>query len=450
MNKSKWNNYIQRAILCAAFTGVLMLVLFCASRIVERKESAEKNGSFLTEAAAGHIDGLLIGSSHVINGINPAQIYEETGCTVYNLGGHGSTLPVTYWTLVNALDYCTPRVVFVDTYMVEKDYQYLDINVEGDDHHTDSAVDQLHEVMDVFPDTANKRAAVADLIQDPETRLEFSADFIKYHSRWSSLTRKDLTEAFHVESTTLMGAEMRYAVTDEVSHYGLLPADDMDTTETVGKAYLRRIIELCQSRGIVPVIIQVPFEEDPEFQRAANSCRLIADEYGIPFVNLRYVENLINDYSDLQSQTHLSAYGACKVTQYFGAHTLQDLGLSDHRGESGYAAWESAAVKWHEEILEAATDPHDLYAALMLLQFEDVTSKVVVREDSTLFQDSVLAQTLADLEELGSVEVQRVSQGDAALSDADHPDDAVVIEVYSSADGRLLATHHWTEGEWDS
>lgn len=438
------NKYIQRVILCLTFVVILAGLLVLSARLVERKESMEKNGSYFAEAQDGHIDGLLIGSSHVINGINPAQIYEETGYTIYNLAGHGSTLPVSYWTLVNALDYCTPRVVFIDTYMLEKDYQYLDINVEGDDHDPDSAVDQLHEVMDCFPESANKRAAIRDLISNADTRREFSLDFIKYHSRWGSLSENDYEEMWETKSTSLMGAQLRYEVSDSVTQYPLLSYEDADPTESIGKQYLRRIIELCQGRGITPVIIQVPYEASEDHQRTANSAAAIAEGYGIPFVNLRYVENIINDYSDLQSQTHLSAYGSYKVTHYLAQNTLGDLGFVDHRGEAGYDAWEQCVADWHEEILSAASNPQNLTAALMILQFPDVTSRVYVREDAALQGDTILTQELEDLRrDVPGAVVESYRFAQTPLPDEDTyaeelADADLILYIYRQSDGSLL------------
>lgn len=419
MCKNNQPNYIRRTVQCIAFIAILTAVLLYCARLVERKESAEKNGTFITEAGQGHIDGLLIGSSHVVNGINPAQIYEETGYTVYNLAGHGSTIPVSYWTLVNALDYCTPQFVFIDTYMIEKDYQYLDINVEGDDHGTSTAVDQLHEVMDCFPETANKRAAIADLISDEDIRKEFSLNFIKYHSRWNDLDEDDYKEITETREDSLMGAQLRYEVEPDAAHYNLLGQEDADETETIGKQYLRRIIELCISRGITPVIIQVPFEESEEYQRAANSAAGIAAEYGIPFVNMRYVEDIINSYSDLQSQTHLSAYGAYRVTRYFAENTLTQLGMTDHRGDGGYESWDAAVSTWHQEILDAAENPADLYAALMLLRFEDVSGIVFVNNPQLLATDEVLLRELGDLAgDDAAADASETYQGTTTFRDA--------------------------------
>ena len=77
------------------FLLLLAGCLYLADRLVERKDSREKNGDYF--AAAPKADVLLLGSSHMINGINPAVLYENFGIASYNLGGHGNVLPVTHW-----------------------------------------------------------------------------------------------------------------------------------------------------------------------------------------------------------------------------------------------------------------------------------------------------------------------------------------------------------------
>lgn len=445
MKQSKINNYIKRSILCIVFVAIVAVLLYLSARLVEHKDSEEKNGTFFTEAAAGHIDALFLGSSHVVNGFNSSQIYEETGYTIYNLGGHGSILPVSYWTLVNALDYCTPQVVFIDTYFIDRDYHYLDSNEEGDYHETETAVNQLHEVFDCFPETANKRAAIADLISDEETRLEFSVDFIKYHSRWSSLTETDYRKMLDRENTSHMGSQLRYETSTEVYDYPLIAPNEMDETDTVGKQYLRKIVELCISRGIRPVIVQLPFAADAGYQQKANSVQLIADEYGIPFVNLQYAENIINYAGDLQSQTHLSAYGAYKVSHYLAQNTLQELGLTDHRGEPGYASWESSAEEWHEEIRNVSKWTQELSSLLMIMQFDDLRGKVLVRSDSTLFRNPLLAAEVRELiNNAKNVEVIMVDPGSEHLFGEDHLKDDIQLEIYNKADGSLLAHRDFT------
>lgn len=396
--KSAWKNLL----LTLIFLAILCVILFYAAKVTERKASKQKTQSFFAEADAGKLDVLYLGSSHVINGINPAQIYEETGITSYNLGAHGSTIPETYWVLASALEQCSPKFVMIDVFGIEKDYKYVDVADEAHGYSEGSVetnIGLLHDEIDAFPLNSVKIAAIQDLISDPKTRMEFYFDFIRYHSRWSMLTREDFDDAMQVTSdpservaaldegsgedgVDLFGAQLRFKVSDHIESYDLIPQEDRMEEETVGCEYLRRCIELCESKGVTPILIQVPFSADPDYQREANKAYSIADEYGIPFVNMMYVDGLINTWSDHQSQTHLSALGSYKVSHYL-AGVLQTLGLTDHRGDSAYSEWDEAASTWHEEIRDYAENPDDLNSLLSILQMPDLSSVVFFNTAST-------------------------------------------------------------------
>lgn len=388
-----------RILQCIAFLCLFLAAFGGVVRLVERKQSINKNAAFFDEAAKGHVDVLFAGSSHVINGINPVQIYEETGITSYNIGGHGNTLPATYWTIANALDYCSPQFVFIDTYMLEKDYRYLD---EMTDEYTDadrqSSIDQFHAVLDAYPLSKTKLAALNDLLSTQKLRNEFIFNFEKYHSRWSELSRNDFeTAAGRGGRNTLMGAELRFDTgSGSIRTYPRVFQEDRQESESEGTAYLRKIIELCQARGIHPILMQVPYAADEDSQRWANHAYDIAGEYDIPFVNMMYVKDLINMSSDLSSQTHLSSYGSYKVTEYM-ADVLSTLGLTDHRGDTDYAEWDSLVDSYHESVRNAAAGAEDLYSELMLLQYRDLSSVIFVNDSTNVLMDSLVREELADL-----------------------------------------------------
>ncbi|MDD2356104.1 MAG: hypothetical protein PHS72_08610 [Lachnospiraceae bacterium] len=132
------------------------------------------------------------------------------------MGGHGSILPETYWELMLALEHCTPKVVVVDTYMLEKDYHLIDVPCEDlAEADVAAGVEQLHLNMDYWPYSATKKAAVADLISDPDTQRAFLYDFAVYHNRWDELTADDyawLSGSSGQNKNCLLGAEQRFAV----------------------------------------------------------------------------------------------------------------------------------------------------------------------------------------------------------------------------------------------
>ena len=103
------------------FFIIVIMLIGIAARITQRKESLKKYGDFIE--LADQVDVLFLGSSHVLNGINPIQLYTEYGITSYNMGKPGGMVTESYWMLMNALDYCTPKCVVVDLWALDRDYK---------------------------------------------------------------------------------------------------------------------------------------------------------------------------------------------------------------------------------------------------------------------------------------------------------------------------------------
>lgn len=95
------------AVKIVLFFIIIFVLVGVAAKITERKDSRKKYQDFME--LADQIDVLFLGSSHVLNGINPVQLYSEYGITSYNMGKPGGMVTESYWTLMNALDYCTPK-----------------------------------------------------------------------------------------------------------------------------------------------------------------------------------------------------------------------------------------------------------------------------------------------------------------------------------------------------
>ena len=88
---------INIALKCIFFTLTVGVILYGATVVLERKDSLYKYADFFDMAEKDQIDVLFMGSSHVINAINPVFLFEDYGITSYNMGGHGAMLQATYW-----------------------------------------------------------------------------------------------------------------------------------------------------------------------------------------------------------------------------------------------------------------------------------------------------------------------------------------------------------------
>lgn len=383
--KSKFFNLIK----CALFLLAVVIVMALAAKIVERKESSYKYSDFFIQAKKGNIDVLFLGSSHVINGINPNVLYKNYGYTSYNMGGHGSLMQSTYWELIESLDYCTPKWVVVDAYMLEKNYQYLDVMEENaDDSMINTSVEQLHLNMDCWPLNRLKIAAVKDLIQDKDIQKQFLFDFMVYHNRWNELDEDDYRTVLGTQKKNdMFGAEMRYEV-ERTPFFSPDPEEGRELDEhTVGQEYLMKIIDECQRRGIGVLVTYLPFCATTEDKIAANSAGTLASMYGVPYINMLNAD-IIDMYTDLNDTGHLNVSGAFKVTNYIGQWLFENVDLTDHRADAAYLDYENKSEGLYNDIKRLALEAEDLYSELSLVSLQQMGAIVYFNQDSGVFSDA--------------------------------------------------------------
>lgn len=371
-----------------------------AARITERKESRRKYSDFLE--LADQVDVLFLGSSHVLNGINPVQLYSEYGITSYNMGKPGGMVTESYWMLMNALDYCTPKCVVVDLWALDRDYQYLDImNGYESDEETRNSVSLLHNNMDIWPISRTKIAAIRDLISDDGIRKEFLWDFTLYHDRWSALGSDDFTAlGGRMESGYLLGAEQRPEL-----YLNPLIGQAEDTAQTLpGKSvcveYLEKILTVCNEKGIDVVLTFLPMATSYDQDRqAVNTAEQIADEWGVPFLNMlpHETQSLVDYYTDMSDDTHLNVNGMRKVTGYIGTVLKDACELPDHRADTGYAAWGEKVAQWQSDEIHRLSGQADLYAELGAIQNINASVVIFMRGDSKAIHDSMARRFVKQL-----------------------------------------------------
>lgn len=368
---------VKRILSIIIFLILVMLALAKVTSVLERKQSVERYADFFEQES--DFDILFLGSSHVINGILPLELWNEMGMVSYNLGGYGNQLPTSYWVLKNALDYTTPKLVVVDVHYLDSDSKI---------RQSEEGIEQLHMSLDAFPLSINKVKGVMDLLD--ERRGEFLWDFIVYHNRWDQLEKNDIYMTPEVEK----GAMSRILVNEEYEFTRIDSTERLEE-ETIGHEYLRKIIELCQGRNIDVLLVYVPFIASAEEQRAANSAYAIAEEYGVNYINLMYEEvvNLDIDCSDEYS--HLNVSGAKKVTHFLGEYIKENYEIQDRRRDENYANWYDDYDKYKQYKLDNLKQQTLLQNYLMLLYDEDWDVTIALKSGS-LFEKIEIVQKLLD------------------------------------------------------
>lgn len=358
-------------------TGAILVGL---TNITESKSSLKKYKQFFQQEE--DFDVLFLGSSKVINGILPMELWNDYGIVSYNLGGHANTLPTSYWVLRNALDYTTPKCVV------------FDCMGSGWSMRISNQFDYAHLSFDAFPLSPTKIQAAFDLVRPEDwdnpraRRMELLWNFSIYHSRWDELSLDDFLPRF----TYQKGAEPRVNVSLPAKMAEVSP-DSRYSWETLGSQYLIQAIELCKERGIEILLINLPYPASEGELIAANTVADIAEAYGVKYVNFLNMD-IVDYQTDMHDpNSHLNPSGAYKITDYLGQVLSRQYGIPDQRNHPDYQSWHKDAVKYQQEKIKLFADATSAWNYWMLLSDDDF-SFVAELSAADLQQDETLAALL--------------------------------------------------------
>ena len=322
---------------------VLLVVIFCSiikvSNFLELKESDSRYLSYFR--GNDNYDVIFIGSSHVRHGFFPMELWDNYGITSYNLAGNGNTIPISYWMLVNALDYHIPKVVVMDVYDMWPGRLFSE------------SWGQVHTSLDAVPMSINKYRMVKDLFSD-ETLTDGSGNSIynkrwellwnlgEYHTRWSSLEKDDFAtqKELEIKSRIWKGAAPLINVVKREETYYSLSSENLEY-DMLSKKYLEKIIRICKQNDIELLLINTGYDCNEESKYFADSIYELANKYEITYIDFTQ-NNIINFNTDLHStghNTHVNFSGAIKFTNYIGKILQEKYLLEDHRDDENYEQW---------------------------------------------------------------------------------------------------------------
>lgn len=376
--------YVKRGLSIIIIVIFTVLFLVYLTNLTQRKSSDYKYRPFFEEKEK--FDVFFMGSSHVTYGIYPMELWNEQGITSYNWGGYGSTIPLSYWVMMNVLNYKQPKLIVIDCYLVSANKK------------TGLQYDNMHQSLDAFPFSKTKYQALQDLwigndeVTDKQ-KWDFLWDFSVYHGRWEGLEKDDFVQ----ESTVEKGAEFRINVCPDPTKDEKYSAEKMKFSEEVpGVIYFRKMIEECQSRGIEVLLIYIPFPADESTHMEANAIEDIAEEYHINYVNFLDMD-IVNYKTDCNDVSHLNISGARKITTYLGKYIKEHYEIEDKRGEDAYASWEEDYKAYTEYKTSNIKEQTLLEKYLLLCRDKNVSICLSVKEDSDIYRNKTLLHLIHNL-----------------------------------------------------
>lgn len=247
------------------------------------------------------VEVLFLGSSNLMGGINPVQLWNETGIQAYDYCSRAQTFPFTYAYLQDALRTQKPKCVVIDAYSIFSD---KDINnLINTDFHFSLNMDSLS--------VSAKSELITNYIYKKEW-LSYYFPLFKNHNYFKTWENpEDETDEIF----------MGYCFAGGIEYYDTPQyTDNVAAMDEVDGIYLQKIIELCQEEEIDLFVIKTPVAYDDEEHQKLNAAKQMCEAYGVDFydMSLDTSEWGFDFGSDMRDYFHVNASGAEKVTTRIG------------------------------------------------------------------------------------------------------------------------------------
>ena len=316
---------------------LLIAGLFHLSNVMLFEKQHFGTAKNIAHEEAEKIDVFFVGASHIFYGINPMEIWNETGISGYNLTTHQQPLWSSKLLLQYAMKHQHPKLIVLDVLMATNFGRPL--------IGTEQGTNMTHLALDPVPLSLQKIKGVMETGSITE-KGEMLFPIIMNHSRLQQglLTYDD----FHFFTGDRSHPMKGYNYTESTLWYDHpdIPGPDVLHELPEGmEAVLIDFIEFCRNEKLPLLFIKTPIIGNEELYEQINNIGKIAEKYEVPFLdfNQLYDELKMDGYVDFADTGHLNVHGAKKVSRYLADYIRENYDLADHRGDPAYDSWEKSS-----------------------------------------------------------------------------------------------------------
>lgn len=340
MTKNK-KRAIAFAALSVAFWLAALWLLQCL--LVPKYQSGIVEGSMIEEYYRDDTqhDVVMIGDCEIYENISTVELWRQYGITSY-LRGSAQQLPwQSYYLLEDTLRRETPKVVVFNVLS-------LKYNEPQSEAYNRMSIDGMQW-------SSAKVGAIKASMTEDEHFADYCIPLLRYHARWSELTKDDVTHLFSKDKVTFNGYFMRADVRPEDEFPDPMPLADYTLGENA-MSYLRRMDALCKGKGITLVLVKAPTLYPHWYDEWDSQIAHYAVDNGLSYLNFIDLRDEIG--LDMSTDTydaglHLNVSGAEKLADFFGEWLVGSCGLPDHRGEKAYADYYETLAKQYDKEKQA-------------------------------------------------------------------------------------------------
>jgi len=255
------------------------------------------------------IDVLFLGDSELYSCVVPMQIWAKEGITSYTCSTNDQILFQTESYLHRVLENQSPKLVFLETNTIYRDYSYTDI------------IPHIFE--ERFP-------------------------LIRYHDRWKKLSADDFTDPIRF---TTISSDKGYMYFDDIepadASFHMAPTDELAPISSKNVRHLRSIRDYCREQGAQLILFSSPSTANWDYYRH-NGVAQLAEELGVAYIDMNLMPEEIPIDWQLDTRDngdHMNFTGATKVTAYLSRYLAETGLFEDKRQQEAYASWNEALAE---------------------------------------------------------------------------------------------------------
>ncbi len=288
---------------------------------------------------------IFLGTSKVITGISPIELYDRFGICGYNLGTEVQPLIASYYWIKEAyrLHNGTLNTVVLDvSFLLKKDPNQEDSMIFAEKALT-------HMKLSPVKIEALKEC---EKLYDGFNAIDYLIPLRRYHSRWSSLSKTDfdgLLSKNNVYYTRGQRISFDFSIDHiddavrNVPNYSLTDESDYSEEEyeaewdKENKRVFENIVDFCNEKGLNLVLIRIPRMTN---DLQSDAIRYLSEQYNVPLIDFNCIDlqNKIGfSFSlDFEDNSHPNVYGSEKITDYIGEYILDNFSIKSIRDDDRY------------------------------------------------------------------------------------------------------------------
>ena len=269
------------------------------------------------------IDVLFVGSSNVMSGINPLQLWKDTGIQSYAYCTRAQTFAFSYAYLQDAFKTQKPQCVVLDAFSV-----LTDKTTDGlinSDFHMSVNMDSL---------SVSSKSELLFKHVSPSQWISYFIPLFKNHNYYKTQQKiPDETNAIF----------MGYCYEDSCKSYKKPNyTDQIAAMDPVDLLYLEKILLLCKDNDVELYVIKTPICYPDKTHQKLNDVKSFCSSNGVNYYDMSIdAETWGFDFgADMRDAIHINSSGAVKVTRRLGELLKNQYSFNDAHKTQYAHIWE--------------------------------------------------------------------------------------------------------------